>query len=314
MRRGESGINALVAVDKPLGCSSHDVVNRVRRAVGERRVGHAGTLDPAASGVLVVGIGQATRLSGLLTSEVKCYEASIRFGRETNTDDAEGEVTRAAEVPARLGEEAVAGVVVASLAGEHDQVPPAFSAISVNGKRAYKAAREGESLELEPRRVRVLSAELLRCRHEDGELVWDVALEVSKGFYVRSLARDLGRSLGSAAHLCALRRTRAGNVTLDQCTSLERLAELGATGLSRVALDPVAALGLPVRQLVGEELDDVACGRRIRAAAQGVVPYEDGSSVCLVHDGRLMGVWRVGGRALVPQVSFPSGIEGVRAR
>ena len=314
MRRGESGINALVAVDKPLGCTSHDVVNRVRRATGERRVGHAGTLDPAASGVLVVGVGQATRLSGLLTSEVKRYEAAIAFGRETNTDDAEGETVRTVEVPARLADPELARVIVASLVGESDQVPPAFSAISVNGKRAYKVAREGEALELEPRRVRVLSASLLRCRHMDGELVWDVDLEVSKGFYVRSLARDLGRSMGCAAHLVGLRRTAAGNVRLDQCVALDRLEAVGAAGLPRVAFDPVAALGFPVRHLVGEELDDVACGRRIRAARPGGIPYEEGASVSLVSDGCLMGVWRVGGRALVPQGGFPSGISGVRSR
>ena len=314
MRRGESGINALVAVDKPLGMTSHDAVNRVRRAVGERRVGHAGTLDPAASGVLVVGIGQATRLSGLLTTDVKCYEASIRFGSETNTDDAEGQVTRTADVPARLADPELARVIVDSLVGECDQVPPAFSAISVDGRRAYKAARAGEQVELEPRRVRVLSTDLIGCRAEGDEVVWDVSLEVSKGFYVRSLARDLGRSMGSAAHLVGLRRTRSGNVGIDRCVTLERLEELGPDGLDQAILDPVAALGIPVRRLVGEELDDVACGRRIRASVQGAVPYEEGASVALVSGGLLMGVWKAGGRALVPSVSFPSGIRGVGMR
>ena len=150
MRRGTSGINAVIAVDKPLGMTSHDVVNRVRRALGERRVGHAGTLDPDASGVMVVGIGQGTRLMGLMTADDKRYDALVEFGSETNTDDAEGEVTREALVPDRLAQPEVAQVVVASLVGEVDQVPPAFSAISVNGVRSYQRARDGEDFELEP--------------------------------------------------------------------------------------------------------------------------------------------------------------------
>ena len=143
MRRGPSAVNALLAVNKPVGMSSHDVVNRVRRAVGERRVGHAGTLDPAASGVLVVGIGQATKLLGLLTLDRKSYRARIEFGSQTDTDDAEGEVIERAEVPAELSDPDIAAARLAGLVGEHDQVPPAYSVVSVGGKRAYAMAREG---------------------------------------------------------------------------------------------------------------------------------------------------------------------------
>ena len=141
MRRSASGINCLIAVDKPLGLSSHDVVNRVRRILGERRVGHAGTLDPAASGVLVLGVGQAARLLGMLTLDDKRYDARIAFGAQTSTDDAEGEVIRTASVPERLGDQAVAQVVFSSLVGPCDQTPPAYSAISIDGKRAYDRAR-----------------------------------------------------------------------------------------------------------------------------------------------------------------------------
>lgn len=149
MRRGTSGINALIAVDKPLGMTSHDVVARVRRSLAERRVGHAGTLDPDASGVLVVGVGQGTRLMGLLTSERKGYVGLVVFGSETDTDDAEGKVTRTAEVPDWAWDEHAVRERLAAIEGPCMQVPPAYSAISVNGVRSYARARAGETVELD---------------------------------------------------------------------------------------------------------------------------------------------------------------------
>ena len=180
MRRGESGLSCLVAVDKPLGLTSHDVVSRVRRSVGERRVGHAGTLDPLATGVLVVGVGQATRLLGLLSLDEKGYEALFSFGRETETDDAEGATRREAPVPPQLADEAFARRAVEGLVGEVDQVPPAYSAISVGGRRAYDAARSGSAVELAPRHVRILEAGLLAVEEAPvGSLAWRVSLRVS---------------------------------------------------------------------------------------------------------------------------------------
>ncbi len=307
MRRGQSGINCLVAVDKPQGLSSHDVVGRVRRAVGERRVGHAGTLDPAATGVLVVGIGQATRLLGLLSADSKSYEAWVEFGSQTDTDDAEGRVVRVAEVPDRLRDPDGAARALASLVGEHDQLPPAFSAISVGGRRAYEAARAGSPLELEARHVRIMRAELLGIGSE-GPLTWHCLFEVSKGTYIRSIARDLGAALGSAAHLSGLRRTSAGNVGLVDCAGLELLEELGSAGLADLRLDPCRALGLPVRELAADELDVVVCGRRLRASGGDVA---DGQSCCLMHDGRLLGVWERSGGWLRCGSNFPQGIDGV---
>jgi tRNA pseudouridine(55) synthase len=192
--------------------SSHDVVNHVRRALGEKRVGHAGTLDPLASGVLVVGVGQGTRLMGLLTADTKSYVARIAFGTQTATDDAEGEVVLSAEPPADVLSREFAAGVVSGLEGEQDQVPPSFSAISVGGVRAYDRARKGQEVELKSRRVSILSAVLLDVVADgpDGQPCWDCAFTVSKGTYVRSIARDLGVSLGSAAHLVELRRTASG--------------------------------------------------------------------------------------------------------
>ena len=213
-RRTPSQLNMLLAVDKPVGCTSHDVVSQCRRALHERRVGHAGTLDPMASGVMVVGVGQATRLLGMLTLDTKSYVADISFGAETNTDDAEGEAVRTVAVANELRDPAYARERLAALLGPQMQVPPAFSAISVNGVRAYKSAREGNAVDLPPRPVEVYAADLIAVGGEGDTCVWTVAFSVSKGTYIRALARDLGRACESAAHISALRRTASGVVSI----------------------------------------------------------------------------------------------------
>lgn len=318
MRRGESGINALLGIDKPVGMTSHDVVNCVRRAVGERRVGHAGTLDPAASGVLVVGIGQGTRLMGYLTAERKSYRATIAFGHETDTDDVEGLVTRVVPTPDRVGDHAYATDLLDSLVGEQDQVPPAYSAISVGGRRSYDRARAGEVVSLPARRVEVFSACLLGIGSVDGVIRWDCVFTVSKGTYIRSLARDIGRATGGAAHLEALRRTSSGAVALSSCIALQEDVR-AATSPQEVlahALDPLRALGAPARRVDAAELADVSCGRRIMAGvivADGVerAPHH-GEQVALVSDSRLYGIWECTGGQLSCTVNFPQGIMGVR--
>lgn len=311
MRRGQSGINCLLAVDKPVGMSSHDVVNHVRRALGERRVGHAGTLDPLASGVLVVGVGQGTRLMGLLTADTKSYVARIAFGTQTTTDDAEGEPVLTLPAPERVLDRTFAAGVVSSLVGELDQVPPSFSAISVGGVRAYDRARKGEKVELKSRHVTIAQAVLLDVVADDpsGEPCWDCAFVVSKGTYVRSIARDLGTSLGSAAHLVALRRTASGSVGLGDCVSLDELEAKGPDVLAAAALDPVAKLWLPRRELSVQEAADAACGKPV---ACGDAAVAEGGRVCLTHGGRLVGVWTREGRRLRSEVNFPAGVMGVR--
>lgn len=310
MSRRASAFSALIAVDKPLGMTSHDVVSRVRRAVGERRVGHAGTLDPAATGVLVVGIGQATRLLGLLTLDRKGYRATFQLGAETTTDDAEGDVVATAEVdPALLDEERARGVV-AGLVGELDQVPPRFSAVSVGGQRAYAAARAGEELELAPRRVRVHAAELVSL--DAAARTYTVDLDVSKGTYVRSIARDLGRELGCYAHVCALRRTFSGPVGLEACLALEELEAGGAQLARERALDPAATLGLPVRELDVSEVADVTCGRAIEPGLVCGREVASGERVALCFGDGLAGIWRRAGARLVCESNFPQAIEGVR--
>ncbi len=305
MRRRESAVDCLFAVDKPRGMTSHDVVDACRRALHERRVGHGGTLDPDASGVLVLGVGQATRLLGILTLATKAYKSTFRFGCETTTDDAEGAPVRVAKAPARLVDPVVAAAVVASMPGDAMQVPPAFSAVSKDGRRSYAAARAGEAVELDPRPVSILRAELLGTSLYDGVVSWDVSLEVSKGCYIRSIARDLGRDVGCWAHVCSLRRTASGPVGLADCLTLEELAAGGVDAVRARALDPAAVLGLPVRELSDRELADAACGRRLAAAT-------DAEEVALVHGGRLHGVWERRGRSLASKMNLVKGVEGVR--
>ena len=307
MRRGPAKINRIVALDKPLGMTSHDVVARVRRAVGERRVGHAGTLDPAATGVLVVGIGQATRLLGRLALDRKGYDARILFGSETATEDAEGEVTRVAPIPDELRDETYARSALHRMVGPQSQVPPAYSAISVGGRRAYEAARSGEHVALAARDVEVFGATLRGIDASRG-LAWDVHFEVSKGTYVRSLARDLGRAVGSAAHLAGLRRTSAGVVTLAQCGTLPVLEAGGPSALDACTVDPIGALGTLRRDLTDAEARLASCGRTL-AAAPDAAP---GATCALVHGGLLVGLAEVEDGRLRPRLNFPQGIEGVR--
>lgn len=266
--RGD-GPHGVVVVDKPAGWTSHDVVARVRRLAKTRKVGHAGTLDPMATGVLVLGLGKGTRLLGHLTLTDKDYTTTIRLGQATSTEDAEGEPVGGAPATA-VPEEAIhAGV--RALTGTIDQVPPRVSAIKVNGKRSYAAARAGEDLELAARGVTVSAFDVTAIhRHPDTGFV-DVEARVScsSGTYIRSLARDLGAALEVGGHLTALRRTRVGPYTLDCARTLEQLeAEFASTPLARAVAD-----AFPVHTLDEAQARKVAHGNRIPAtnAEAGIV-------------------------------------------
>ena len=214
--------SGLVIVDKPRGLTSHDVVARIRRLAGTRRVGHAGTLDPRATGVLVIGVEKATRLLGHLALSEKEYSATIRLGQATDTDDAEGQVI--AETSAADVTEEALQAAVATLTGEIEQVPPGYSAIKVAGKRAYRLAREGVVPELAARNVTVTDFTVLAVRR-DGDLVdVDVTVTCSSGTYIRALARDVGRALGVGGHLTALRRTRVGPYEIETAATLDQLS------------------------------------------------------------------------------------------
>ncbi len=251
----------LVIVDKPGGMTSHDVVARVRRLAGTKKVGHAGTLDPMATGVLVVGVGKATRLLGYLTLTEKEYAATIRLGQSTSTDDAEGEITgtaSAADVSAETLNRAVAGLV-----GEIRQVPPAVSAIKVGGQRAYKLARAGAAPELAARPVTVYQFEVTAMRQAGDQLDVDATVRCSSGTYIRALARDLGAALGTGGHLTRLRRTRVGAYGIEAARTLEQLAD----GFEVLPLAQAASAAFPRRNLSADEARRLANGGRLAVAA-----------------------------------------------
>jgi len=252
--------NGLVVVDKPTGWTSHDVVGRVRRIVGTRRVGHAGTLDPMATGVLVLGVERATKLLGHLALTDKSYTATIRLGESTVTDDAEGEVLVA--VPAdRVTEGAVRAAMV-ELTGRIEQVPSQVSAIKVDGKRSYARVRSGEQVVLAPRAVTVSRFELVTAATpRAGVLDVSVQVHCSTGTYVRALARDLGARLGVGGHLTVLRRTRVGPFDLDAALTLEALA--GAAEPVLIGLDDAVAGCFPRRDVDDGQARAVGHGGRL---------------------------------------------------
>lgn len=264
-----------LVVDKPAGVTSHDVVARARRVLRTRAVGHAGTLDPMATGALVLGVGEGTKLCGLLSGDDKAYVGRVRFGVATSSDDAEGEVTARAPAPEALLEalgRAARGEVGEPLRAALDaeraralQVPPRVSALHVDGERAHVRARRGEALELPPRPVRLLSVEVLSASVDPPTLT--LSVEVGKGYYVRALARDLGERLGVPAHLEALRRTRAGAFRVEDAVPLDRLGE----GLQ--PLVAFAARALPVVELDEEETRRFRAGRWLERAEPPPSPF-----------------------------------------
>lgn len=272
----------LVVVDKPAGVTSHDVVGRCRRIFGTRKVGHAGTLDPMATGVLVVGIERATKILGLLTATDKSYAATMRLGQTTSTEDAEGEVLQsvsADEVTEAQIEQAVAG-----LRGEIAQVPSAVSAVKVGGKRAYRLAREGLTVELAPRNVRIERFDVMAVRRVDGLIDVDVEVDCSSGTYIRALARDVGAALGVGGHLTALRRTRVGRFGLDEARTLDDLAEHPRLSYS---LDEACLQSFPRRDLTTDEAEDTRHGRPLKPAgidATYAAMAPDGQVIALLKD------------------------------
>jgi tRNA pseudouridine55 synthase len=279
--------SGLVIVDKPGGMTSHDVVARVRRLAGTRKVGHAGTLDPMATGVLVVGVEKATRLLGYLALTEKEYSATIRLGQTTSTDDAEGEITGTATaegVTIEAIDQAVAG-----LTGEIGQVPPAVSAIKVGGQRAYKLTRAGAAPELAARPVTVYEFTLTGIRRveEAGEtaglLDLGATVRCSSGTYIRALARDLGAALGTGGHLTRLRRTRVGGYDAEQARTLEQLAER----FEVLPLAEAAAAAFPRRDLSADEARRLAHGGRLApsGAAEPTAAFApDGTLIALVTE------------------------------
>ncbi len=237
--------------------TSHDVVSRIRRLAGTRRVGHAGTLDPMATGVLVIGVEQATRLLGHLALTSKEYQATIRLGQSTTTDDAEGEPTGGAAARDVARERLDAEVV--RLTGDIMQVPPGVSAIKVNGERAYKLTRAGAAPEMKPRPVTVYDFTVARVARDGDFLDVDATIGCSSGTYIRALARDLGAALGTGGHLTALRRTSVGAYDISQARTLDQLSER----LELTRLPQAAAAAFRTLRLTQEQAQRVAHGAQL---------------------------------------------------
>ncbi|QFG68923.1 tRNA pseudouridine(55) synthase TruB [Ornithinimicrobium pratense] len=283
--------DGLIVVDKPAGWTSHDVVGRARRLCRTRKIGHAGTLDPMATGVLVLGVNRGTKLLTFLVGHDKGYAATVRLGQATLTDDAEGETTSTAEA-GHLTQGQIAEAV-AALTGPLEQVPSAVSAIKVDGRRSYARVRGGEQVTLAARPVTVSRFTVLRRRAEqlpDGTSVvdLDVEVEVSSGTYVRALARDLGSSLGVGGHLTALRRTRVGDLGLEHAVTLDQLDPEHGPGPAAYLVDLASAAraALPVRELTEPEARALGYGQRIPAEQPG----RAGPVAAIGPDGRLVAV------------------------
>ena len=243
-------VDGFIVVDKPGGMTSHDVVARVRRLAKTRRVGHGGTLDPMATGVLIVGVNRATRLLTYVIGAGKSYLATIRLGESTVTDDAEGEITARVSAAAVSDQAVRAGL--AALTGEIEQVPSAVSAIKINGRRAYQRVREGEDVELPARRVTVHRLDVRAIRRPGDAVEVDIDVTVSSGTYVRAIARDLGRALGVGGHLTALRRTAVGDFGIDVAATLAELEERAPDVIS-LPLADAARRAFPQRTATPDE-------------------------------------------------------------
>jgi tRNA pseudouridine55 synthase len=286
----------IIVVDKPDGMTSHDVVGRCRRIFGTRKVGHAGTLDPMATGVLVVGIERATKILGLISGTSKTYLATMRLGQSTSTDDAEGDVLQ--EISADDVSDVGIEVAISPLRGDIEQIPSSVSAIKIAGKRAYQLAREGQSVELAARKVRIERFDVLAIRRLPGLVDVDVLVDCSSGTYIRALARDVGGALEVGGHLTALRRTRVGRFGLDQARGLDALAETPELSYS---LDDACLQAFGRRDISDDDAVAVSHGKTLVAA--GIA----GVHAVVAPDGRVMALMEEsGGRSRTTVVIRPS--------
>jgi tRNA pseudouridine55 synthase len=284
----------LVLIDKPQGFTSHDVVAKLRKKLGTKKIGHAGTLDPMATGLLLMGVDAGTKLLTFLVGADKTYEARIRLGQATVTDDAEGEVL--SETSALQLNRALIEAELSKLRGKISQTPSAVSAIKVDGKRAYDLVREGKVVELKSREVQVDRFELTsEVEIVDQYLEFDVVVDCSSGTYIRALARDLGSALGVGGHLRALRRTRVGSYEVSAASSLDQ---------EPVVLDLTEAASkiFPLIELTQSQAVDLVHGKRLKLQAKG--------ELCAIYRGKLIGILEPAGGSYKSLVVFPEALNG----
>jgi tRNA pseudouridine55 synthase len=292
--------SGILLVDKPKGITSHDVVSRTRKLAGTRKIGHAGTLDPMATGLLVLGMNSSTRLLTFVVGLGKEYFATVRLGQSSDTDDAEGTLGAPVDASAISDDDIATGI--ARLTGDIEQVPSSFSAIKVEGKRAYALARAGEDVELKPRSVTISAFEVIATRRDAGDegfVDLDVRVECSSGTYIRALARDLGDSLGVGGHLTALRRSKVGPFDVADASTLENFV------VNDRLLDPAAVAGtlFPTHSLETQDVIDLVHGKRLTVPAlEGVA----GPIAGIGPDGRLVGLLEANGVTVKALVNFPT--------
>ena len=282
-------LSGILNVNKELGSTSFRVVGFVRKSSGVRRVGHAGTLDPAATGVLLICLGQATRISEYLMELPKTYHATVRLGASTTTYDSEGEVTATGDADSVT--DAMVREALAAFVGDISQTPPAYSAVKVSGQPAYRMARRGQAVTLKARPTRIRSIEVLRFEPPDIEIV----VECGKGTYIRSLAHDLGQALGCGAHLAALCRTRVGPFSVEDALTREELEQAFADGTWTDRMQPVdcGLLALPAITLHIEDEKDMRHGQAVRIDAERLVGVEATPGLecrAYAEDGSLVGI------------------------
>lgn len=286
--------SGLVLVDKPQGFTSHDVVAKLRKVLGTKKIGHAGTLDPMATGLLLLGVDSGTKLLTFLVGADKTYEARIRLGQSTVSDDAEGEVL--SSTSALHLNRAVIETEIAKLTGRISQVPSAVSAIKVDGKRAYDLMREGKEVELKSREVEVTRFELVsEIAIVDEFLEFDVVVDCSSGTYIRALARDLGESLGVGGHLRALRRTRIGEYQIEKASTLDQDPVL-------LDLTEAAAKIYPIAELTDQQAIDLVHGKRLAMSSTGMLSA--------IYKGKLIGILEPTGSSYKSLVVFPEALNG----
>lgn len=285
----------LVVVDKAPGMTSHDVVARVRRLAGTRKVGHAGTLDPMATGVLVLGVDRATRLLGHLMLTEKAYDATIRLGVSTTTDDAEGEVVEVSDIGAAFHQPGLVQAELEEMVGEIEQVPTAVSAIKVDGKRAYQRVRDGEQVELKARPVTIHEL-VVRDQRVVGDLLdVDISVRCSSGTYIRAIARDVGAALGVGGHLTALRRTAVGPFDLAVARTLDELAD----DVAVLPIADAARASFPSVDLDDEQAAHVRFGRSLHLALPGAGPH-----AVFAPDGEFLALYEPRGEQARPVAVF----------
>ena len=301
LTKEDVSLNGFVIVDKPLGMTSHDVVHKIRKICNTKKVGHAGTLDPEASGVLVIGLGKATRLLTFIVSDNKTYQATIRLGQNTTTDDAQGEITSENSCE-NLADEDVNKCLL-SFIGDIDQIPSSVSAIKVDGKKAYEIVRSGEKVELKPRKIHISAIDLHEIKRLNKFIDISITVHCSSGTYIRALARDIGKKLNVGGHVTSLRRIQSGRYKINDALKLENL---NLDKIKLISMADVAMELFPSVKVDLDEIQDLVHGRFVRKT------HEPAQTIALVDKKpSLVALAQGDGVMLKPQVVFASGIGGV---